>query len=176
MKRIVVIGTTGSGKTTLAKNLAAKLEFVHIDLDDLHWLPDWQERPSDDFRRLLTESIRAEKWVVAGNYSSKSQDITWPQADTLIWIDLPFWPNFRQLLRRTFRRAYTGEMICNGNTETLGKQFFTKDSILLWFLKTWHKNHKKYAAIFANPKDYPHLRLIRLRSHQQARDFIDKPY
>lgn len=153
MQRIVIIGTTGSGKSTLAKNLATKGGLVHIDLDNLYHLPGWQERPLDDFRRLLTEATQAEKWAIAGNYESKSQDITWPKADTLIWLDMPFWPNFWQLFKRTMKRAYTGEVICNGNTELLVRQFFSKKSILLWFLKTWHKNRKKYAAIFAKPED-----------------------
>lgn len=174
MQRIVIIGTTGSGKSTLAKHLAAKLGLVHIDLDDLHHMPGWQERHNEDFRRLLTEAIKAEKWAVAGNYTSKAQDITWPAADTLIWIDMPFWKNFWQLLKRTTVRAYTGEMICNGNTERFFLQFCTKDSILLWFLKTWHKNRRKYDAFFADPKDYPSLKLIRLRSHREIAEFLEK--
>ncbi len=87
---------------------------------------------------------------------------------------MPFWPNFWQLLKRTFKRAYTGEDICNGNKETLAKQFLTKDSILWWFLKTFHKNRKRYYAVFANPADYPHLTLIRLRSHRESREFVEK--
>ncbi len=67
MKRVIIVGTTGSGKSTLAQQLAAKLGLVYIDLDDLHHMPNWQERPEDDFRRLLIEATRAENWVVAGN-------------------------------------------------------------------------------------------------------------
>jgi len=174
MKRIVIIGTTGSGKTTLAKTLAAKLGLVHIDLDDFHWLPGWKERPREDFRRLLIEAARVEKWAVAGNYKNQAMDITWPAADTLIWLDMPFWINFWRLLERTVRRAYTGEMICNGNTEPFFKQFYSKDSLLLWFLKTWPKNRKMYNEVFANPQSYPHLTLVRLRSYRQIREFLDK--
>ena len=174
MQRVVVIGTTGSGKSTLAQQLAAKQGLAYIDLDELHHLPGWQERPVEDFRRLLREAIRGERWVVAGNYTDRAQHITWPAADTLIWLDMPFWPNFWRLLKRTLHRVYTGEKICNGNTEELFKQFFTKDSILLWFLKTWHKNRRRYGAVFANPQDYPHLTLIRLRSYRESRDFLNK--
>ena len=176
MNKIVIIGTTGSGKSTLAHQLAKKLELTYIDLDDLHHLPRWKERSKEDFRRLLIEATRAERWVVAGNYTSKSHDITLPQADTFIWLDMPFWPNFWLLLKRTFRRAYTGEAICNGNKETIGKQFFSKDSILVWFFKTWRKNRVKNAVIFANPAVYPHLTLIRLQTYQQSRNFLDKLY
>jgi adenylate kinase family enzyme len=174
MKRIVIVGTTGSGKTTLARELAAKLGLAHIDLDDLHHLPGWKERPREGFRRLLIEATQAEKWAIAGNYKAQSQDITFPMADTIIWLDMPFWNNFWRLLERTVRRAYTGEMICNGNTEPFWRQFYSKHSILWWFLKTWHKNRKIYAAMFDNPQDHQHLALVRLCSYRQTRDFLDK--
>ena len=176
MKRVVIIGTTGSGKSTLAKKLADKLKLVHIDLDDFHHLPGWQERSTEEFRSLLTKAMQADKWVVAGNYESKSRDITWPKADTLIWLDMPFMSNFWQLFRRTMKRSYTGELICNGNTEPFVRQFFSNKSILWWFLKTWHKNRKRYGAVFAHPADHPHLKLIRLRSYQQSHDFIESLY
>ena len=170
MKRVIVIGTTGSGKSTLAHRLAEKRGLKYIDLDNFHHMPGWKERPVEEFRSLVETATQAEKWVIAGNYS-KSQNITWPKADTLIWLDISFWLNFWQLLRRSFRRIYMREMICNGNKENLGK-LLSKDSILWWFLKTWHKNRKRYGSIFDSPKDYPHLNLIRLTSYQQSNEFI----
>ncbi len=172
MNRIVIIGTTGSGKSTLAKQLAEKHGLKYIDLDDFHHLPGWKERSDEDFRRLVDEATRGDKWVVAGNYTTRSQAITWPRADTIIWLDMPFFANFNALFARTMRRWRTGEIICNGNKETLPKQFFTTDSILWWFLKTWYKNRKKYGGIFANPQAYPHLKMIHLCSYQQSAEFI----
>ena len=174
MQRVVVIGTTGSGKSTLARQLAAKRGLNYIDLDDLHHLPGWQERSAEDFRRLLVEAMCVNKWAIAGNYTDRAQDITWPAADTLIWLDIPFWPNFWQLFKRTMKRAYSGELICNGNTEPFIKQFCSKDSILWWFLKTWYKNRKRYNSVFASPQDYPHLSLIRLGSYRRSREFLEK--
>ena len=173
MQRIIVIGCTSSGKSTVARALSKKLDLPYIDLDDLHHLPGWIERPSEEFRTMAAAATRGEKWICAGNYYSRVQDITWPKADTLIWLDMPFWPNFWKLLTRTFKRAYTGETICNGNKETLSKQFFTSDSILWWLIKTWSRNRSKYGAIFAKPEKYPHLKMIRLGSYQESRDFIE---
>jgi adenylate kinase family enzyme len=167
MQKILIIGTTGSGKSTLARQLADKLNLSCIDLDDLHHLPGWQERPNEDFRRLLAEAMRAEKWVIAGNYISKSKDITWAQADTLIWLDMPFWMNFWRLFKRTFTRGYRGEIICNGNKEN-------PKVILPWFFKSWHKNRRDFKDFFANSSVYPHLTFIHLHSYQQAREFLDK--
>jgi adenylate kinase family enzyme len=174
MQRIIIVGDTGSGKTTLAQQLAKKLGLTYIDLDDLFHLPGWQERPTAEFRALVDAATQSEKWIVAGTYFSKTQDITWPRADTLIYLDMPLASNFWQLLKRTVRRSYQGEIICNGNREAFVKQFLSKNSILLAFLKKWQTTRKRYGGIFAKPEAYPHLGFIRLQSYRQARDFLDK--
>jgi len=173
MQRIIIVGDTGSGKTTLAQQLAKKLGFSYTDLDDLFHLPGWKERPTEEFRALVDVATQGEKWVVAGNYFSKTQGITWPRADTLIYLDMPFTTNFWQLFKRTWRRSHSGEAICNGNRETFAKQFLTKDSILLWFLRKWRGTRKRYGDIFANPEAYPHLKFIRLQSYRQSCEFLD---
>jgi adenylate kinase family enzyme len=176
MQRIVIIGTTGSGKSTLAKRLARLHGLNYVDLDELHHLPGWRERPLEEFRGLLDEATKAERWVVAGNYVGKSADIAWTRADTLIWLDMPFFSNFIELFKRTISRIFTGEEICNGNRESFVTQFFSAESILWWFVKTWYKNTKRFEEIFSQPQQYPNLRLIRLRSYDESKQFLcDKP-
>ncbi|MCH2504289.1 MAG: AAA family ATPase [Dehalococcoidia bacterium] len=67
MERIVIIGSSCSGKTTMAKQVAAALEVPHIELDALHWLPDWQERPDSEFRELVASAVSAERRVVGSS-------------------------------------------------------------------------------------------------------------
>jgi hypothetical protein len=86
---------------------------------------------------------------------------------------MPFLPNFWYLLRRSVTRAFSDETICNGNKETFYKQFFTSGSILLWFLKTFHRNRKRYGTLFANPQLYPHFTLVHLRTYRESGDFIE---
>ena len=69
LERVVIIGSSCSGKTTMAKGVAAALEVPHIELDALHWLPDWQELPDGEFRGLVSSAVAAERWVVDGNYN-----------------------------------------------------------------------------------------------------------
>lgn len=171
MQRIVVVGSTGSGKSTLAKRLSDTYGLRFIDLDDLNHLPGWIERSPEEFRALLDEATRGDKWVVAGNYTTISKEISWLRADTLIWLDMPFLSCFLRLLHRTITRSFTGELICNGNRESLSKQFFSKQSILFWFFKSWRKIYRQYLHLFNQPEQYPHLRLIRLRSYNESRDF-----
>ena len=69
LKRIVVVGTTGSGKTTMAGRLSSRLGIPHTELDALNWGPNWQTRPQEEFRTAVDEATRGEAWVVDGNYS-----------------------------------------------------------------------------------------------------------
>ena len=173
MQRILVIGTTGSGKSTLARALAEKLDLQYADGDDFHHLPGWKERSTAEFRELVDAATQGDRWVLAGNYFSKGAAITWPRADTVIWIDMPFWDNFRQLFARTVRRIFSREVICNGNFESFRLQFLTRQSLFVWFFKSWGRNRKRYAEIFARPEKFPHIRFIRLGSRAEARAFID---
>ncbi len=88
-RRIVVIGTTCAGKTTLARALGEKLGIPHVELDALYWGPGWEALPTEAFRSAVADALSGETWTTDGNYS-KVQDIIWGRADTLIWLDYAF--------------------------------------------------------------------------------------
>ncbi len=85
-RKIVVIGSTGSGKTTLALRISEQLQIPHIELDALYWGPNWTETPQDIFREKVAVALAGDEWVVDGNYT-KTYDIVWGRADTIIWLD-----------------------------------------------------------------------------------------
>jgi adenylate kinase family enzyme len=74
-QRIVVVGTTSSGKSTLAKALAEKIGADFIELDALHWEPNWTEAPNDVFRERVDKATKSTSWVAAGNYNL-ARDLT----------------------------------------------------------------------------------------------------
>jgi ATP-dependent protease HslVU (ClpYQ) ATPase subunit len=76
MDRIAVIGVTGSGKTTFARQLADRIDGVHIELDAVHWEPGWTEASIEAFRERVELATRAERWALDGNYG-KVRDIAW---------------------------------------------------------------------------------------------------
>ncbi len=172
---IVVIGTTGSGKTTLARDIAARTGRVHIDLDDHHWLPNWVQRPPAEFAARVRDVLDAitppQHWTVSGNYSSV-QDVVWPRANTIVALDYAAARVFWQLLRRTVIRCLSRQPVCNGNVETFDKSFFNKDSILVWFFKTHWRRQRRLQALIDNPGEYAHLRIIRLTTPNETRQWL----
>src|SRR5438132_1981195 len=103
MRRVVVGGTSASGKTTLASRLAGRLGVPHVELDALHWEAGWIEAPNELFRARTQEALSGNCWVVDGNYSVV-RDIVWGRADTVIFLDYPLIVILGRLLRRTLWR------------------------------------------------------------------------
>jgi len=171
MKRVIIIGATGSGKTTFSRALAQKLGCAAQDLDDLHWLPGWQTRETADFQNRVAAFAAGDSWIIAGNYS-KTRDILWPRADTVVWLDYPFPLVFWRLLRRSVLRIVDKKKICNGNTETL-RQFLSTDSIMVWLFKSYWKRKREYTGIMAGGGQYRHIDYIRISSPRAAGAFLD---
>lgn len=169
-RRIAVIGVTGSGKTTLAGQLAAGLNLTHIELDALHWGPNWTTEPVEEFRRKVTEALTADGWVVDGNYS-KVRDLIWERADTIVWLDYSLPLILWRQLRRGVRRVYSQEPLWNDNRETWRGLFFSRDSLFLWAIKTYPKRKREYPALLAEPAN-AHLRLHRLRSPHETERWL----
>lgn len=171
--RVIIIGLAAAGKSTLAAQLAAAFEVRCVDLDALHWLPNWEGREREDFRACVDEATADLEagWVVAGNYSA-CRDILWPRATTLIWLDYPFGLVMRRLLVRTLRRWWTQERLFGGtNTEQLAK-IFSRDSLVWWVIKTWRRRKHEYPQEFERP-EHAHLQIIHLTSQMQCTRMID---
>jgi len=173
MRRVVVFGTTGSGKSWLAERLAGRTGLRVIELDALFWGRDWQPAPVDLFRHRVEREIREDGWIVVGNYG-QVRDLVWRPADTLIWLDLPLPLVMGRLLRRTVKRAVTREELWGtGNRETLANAFLSRNSILLYALKTHRRNRQRFeleCGSLAKEK-----RVVRLRSRRDIERFALSP-
>lgn len=169
MQRISVVGTSGTGKTTLAKQIAQRLAIPHVELDYLHWEPNWVEVSNDVMRERVSQALSGDSWVVDGNYS-QVRDIFWGQADTVVWLDYSLPVVMSRVVRRTWHRVVTQQEVCNGNRETW-KITFSKDSIILWALTTYHKKRQEFPQLFAQP-EYSHLRIVHLQSPKAAANWL----
>ncbi len=110
-KRVVVVGVTSSGKSTLAEKLAKRFDLDYIELDALNWEPNWQAAPLGVFRARVENATQSEKWIVAGNYHTV-RDLIWPRAEAIIWLDYPFLTVLGQLTRPTSGAGGPGN--CSG--------------------------------------------------------------
>jgi hypothetical protein len=165
MRRINVVGTSCSGKTTLARDLARRLGLPHIEFDALFWGPDWTPVPNETFRARLQAALAADSWVADGGYAAV-RDITWPRADTIVWLDYPMRTVLARWTRRTVSRIRTREEFWpgTGNRESV-RNALRRDGLLWWILSTHHRRRR---SMMAASRDRTDLRWIRLRSPADA--------
>lgn len=171
-KRIVVIGTTSSGKSTLGKQIADKLALGFVELDALHWEPNWQEADLHVFRDRVENATRSKGWVVAGNYSVV-RDIIWSRAEAIIWLDYPFHIAFWRLLTRTIRRAVTQEVLWNGNRESFWwhLKLWSEESLFHWLFKTYWRRKREIPILLARP-EHQHLKLFHFKQSGETEKWL----
>lgn len=171
-QRIVIVGTTCAGKTTLARALAERLHIPHVELDALYWGPGWTPAPPETFRSAIAEALSGEAWATDGNYS-RARDIVWGRADTLIWLDYAFPVIMGRLIIRTLRRVVTREVLWNDNHETWRGAFFSRNSLFLWAIQTHARRRRNTLQRLQDPA-YQHLTVIRLRSLKATRAWLEQ--
>jgi len=88
IRRVLVVGGPGAGKSTFARRLGEKLALPLIHLDFHYWRSGWRVPELDTWRAQAAVLAAAPGWVMDGNYSS-TYDIRMPRADSLIWLDYP---------------------------------------------------------------------------------------
>lgn len=171
-RKMVVIGTTSSGKSTLAERLAEKLKLDFIELDALHWEPNWVEAPLEVFRSRVELATQAQGWVVAGNYHVV-RDLVWKRAEAIIWLDYSFPLVFWRLTLRTIRRAIQQEELWNGNRERFWwhLKLWSDESLFHWLFKTYWRRKHEYPTLFTMP-EYSHLQIIRFQSVNDTQNWL----
>jgi len=162
-QRVVIIGVTSSGKSTLAERIAKRFDLDCIELDGLYWEPNWQGAPLEVFRARVEKAAQAERWIAAGNYRVV-RDLLWSRAQAVIWLDYSIWRVFWQLTRRSFRRWWTQELLWGTNRERLWTHFklWSKESLYNWLFQTYWRRRREIPALLSQP-EHQHLEVIRFK-------------
>ncbi len=171
--RILIIGSSCSGKTTLGGKLAREFDGKHIDLDDLAWLPNWQQEERPKLESKIKAAIDGvDTWVISGSYSY-TWAITMPRATHIVFLDLPYPVLLWRLIRRSFRRHFKKEKCCGENQERLLHSLWGKDSLLMWQMKNFKRKREQYRGQQQNPIN-PDAKLMRLEGKDihRAADMI----
>jgi adenylate kinase family enzyme len=172
VRRVVVVGNSGSGKTTVGRRLAAALEVPFVELDSIFHQRDWQPLPKEEFRARVGDMVAGDGWVVDGNYSAV-RDLVWARADTIVWFDLPRHVVMRQVVARTLRRTTTGQELWNGNRERFRNLFrwAPDESIIRWAWTRHAVYRDRYRRAAADPA-LAHLTFVRIGGRADAETLV----
>jgi adenylate kinase family enzyme len=171
LSRIAVVGTSGCGKSTFAQNLSIALGVPHIELDSLYWGPNWTPIPADQFQSKADIETSRPSWVCDGNYAPV-RTMIWKRATTVIWLNYSLPVVFGRTLRRSLWRAWSGEELFAGNRESFRITFLSRESILLWVLRTHAERRREFAQL-RKESQFSHLNWIEFQHPAEADQWLD---
>lgn len=174
MRRVVVVGNSGSGKTTVARAIAETLDLPDLELDSVMHGGGWDSGRGDRFQEEIAGFAEGERWVIDGNYSSHgTRQVVWPRADTVVWLDIARWRVMPRVMLRTLRRVITRERLWGGPTEPWTKlySFDPYQNIVVWSWTRHAHVREKYQQDLTEGS-WSHTVVYRLRSPAEVRRFL----
>jgi adenylate kinase family enzyme len=164
MKRILILGSSGAGKSTFAKRLQDVLGIEIIHLDQHYWKPDWIRTESEEWQKKVEELIQGDEWIMDGNYRS-TMDLRLPQADTVIWLDFPRLFCLHRILKRRLKNDRVDEL--DGCRERITFE------LLQWVLWKFPRENRK--DIFKRVEQLKGKKDVYvLKSHKEVESFLKK--
>ncbi|HEY2703597.1 MAG TPA: shikimate kinase [Candidatus Dormibacteraeota bacterium] len=171
MRRIIVVGPSGAGKTTTGRELGARLGLPFVELDGLFWEPGWKQAQPETFKRRMRTAVSSDSWILDGNYmSAASLEVSWPRADTIVWLDLRRRTTVRRVTVRTVSRGLRRTVLWSGNRESI-RRALAGGSIIRWAWSSHGKYVSRYGALMRDPV-WGHLSWVRLRSPREVRAWL----
>ena len=101
MRKVLVIGSGGAGKSVFANRLGKLLNIEVLHLDKFYWSPGWIEMPKDEWLKTVEELVERDSWIMDGNYSGTLK-VRLEACDTVIFLDMPRTLCLWRVLKRTF--------------------------------------------------------------------------
>lgn len=166
MRRILVIGSGGSGKTTVAREIAARTGLPLIHLDQLFWHPGWMPTPDDEWDRQIRELIVQDRWIMDGNYG-RTLPMRLAAADTVVFLDIPRAVCIWRILKRQLRhRGRSRPDVAPGCPERMSWEF------LRW---VWTYPSRRRPAILERlDAVQAEKQVVILASEREVRRFLEK--
>lgn len=169
VRRVLVGGVSGSGKTTFARELARRSGLPHHEMDALYHGPGWTRLVS--FEDDVAAICAGEQWVFDSFGYKEVRDLVWSRADTVVWLDYSRPVVLGRVLRRSYDRAAHGTEAFNGNTETF-RSWLDPEHPVQWSMRSYASRRQDARARFQDPA-YADLRKVRLRGPAAAERWLD---
>jgi adenylate kinase family enzyme len=165
MNRIVIIGSPGAGKSTLARRLGRNLRINVIHLDRIFWQPGWKEKPKETRIDILEKLVQEKQWIIEGTYISSSEPRL-RAADTIIFLET----NLFLCLQRVTMQHYK----CQGHPRPDLKEGCEDELNLIRVLNVLGFPFRGRRTLEKKLRYYQSKQIIRLRSSKEVEDFLAK--
>lgn len=166
MKRIMIFGASGTGKSTLARALAAKLDLPVVHIDPMYYRAGWVQRAPEETRELVRLAADNARWVFDGN-NSKTMDYRAERADLIVYLEAPRWLRLFRVLRRSFKHyGHVRPDMADGCPERFEWNF------LKW-VWNYKRDHGPKTAAFLD-RWQGKVEIVRLSSLREYSAFLDR--
>jgi adenylate kinase family enzyme len=163
MERVLVIGSGGAGKTTVARTLADSLRLPLIHLDAHYWKAGWVETPPDEWQKRVQSFASQPRWVMDGNYGG-TLDLRLAACDTVVFLDMPRVVSLWRAIRRWVKYwGRTRPDVTPGCPERFTWSFF------VWI---WTYPERRREKILRKLAALQHARVFVLSSQRQVDEFL----
>ncbi|MEX5635112.1 adenylate kinase [Parafrankia sp. FMc2] len=163
-KRILVVGSGGTGKSTPSRRLGVPWDIPVIHLDQHFWSPGWIEMPQESWRQTVNELISQPRWIMDGNYAG-TLDLRIPAADVILFLDLPRHVALSRVMWRRIRWHHRHRPdITPGCSERISWEF------LRWVWAYPRQGRARVSAALDEADAW--ARVVRLRSPREVRQWL----
>ncbi len=164
MKRVIVIGSGGAGKSTFSRRLSEIMGIEVVHLDKIYWLPNWNEPSKAEFEKILKIELEKREWIMDGNFKS-TLEMRLEKCDTVISFELPRTVCIYRALKRIFKyRGKTRPDMGEGCAEKIDPEF------LMWVWNFPKKDKLKIEKVLE--KFDGKVKIIRLKSKSEVEEFL----
>jgi len=157
----------------MAAKISEALDLPVVELDALNWETGWvslRETEPDEFIARVTSACNGDRWVVAGSYHKTSTQYIWPNVQSVIWLDLPRWLLLLRVIRRSWKRARTAELLWGKVQERFLPQLmiWRREESLIWWIWTQHTRKRLELLSYTLEPQFAHIQFLRFTSSKDA--------
>ncbi|MBQ5608218.1 MAG: topology modulation protein [Oscillospiraceae bacterium] len=163
MERVLIIGSSGAGKSTMSVALGEKTGLPVVHLDKLFWREGWQHISREEFDRLLAAELEKPLWIIDGNYD-RTLPVRMAYCDTVIYLDYPRWQCMLGVAKRiltTYGKVRPD--MGSGCPERFDREF------IKW---VWNFNRDKRAGLYQALQQAENIKIIILKNRKAGKAFL----